>query len=108
MKILFDNGAPKPIAVKRNGRPSKPAVSKLGRDWPVLSAEPSAVHGLKRSGRRAVNGGENLGHVVLDDRPVIGSQSDNRQPPPGQILLIGEGPITCNKDFHPPCLRRSQ
>ena len=28
--------------------------------------------------------------------------------PPGQILLIGEGPITCNKDFHPPYFRRSQ
>ena len=28
--------------------------------------------------------------------------------PPGQILLIDEGSITCNKDFHPPCFRHSQ
>jgi hypothetical protein len=53
MKILFDNGAPKPIAVKRNGRPSKPAVSKLGRDLRKIS-DGIAASGLKPLSRREI------------------------------------------------------
>ena len=41
---------------------------------------------------------QNLGDVILDDRPIVGRERNNRQAPTRQVLLVGEAPIAHRED----------
>ena len=73
-----------------------------------LPAECATLDCLKRTGESAINRGENLRKVVLDDRPVIRRESHNRQSSPREVLLIDQALIAGNKDLDAALLRGSQ
>jgi len=56
---------------------------------------------LERTEDGAINGGENLCKVVLDDGPVVRRESYNREPPPGKVLLVEKALIAGNKNLKP-------
>ena len=63
----------------------------------LLAAKRAAIHLLKGTGSGAIDGGDNLRQVVLDDAPFNGGQRHNCQPSSGQVLLIGKGPVAGNE-----------